>query len=160
MYSGQRRILIQGAVSDAVQVTCGLPPGHGLAVDPPFCMPSLSALFGVGQQVEVRKTKALTEVNMQVNPPRQWSFATGHEPSRSSGRSGVPAVSHVQESLPDSNTIYEPDGGGCVRLRFGLPAHVKARIAKSLHSVGLYCASQGSALERCAQAWALSWPDS
>eukprot|EP00971_Amphidinium_carterae_P338364 6475640-Amphidinium_carterae.1 len=33
MYSGSRRILIQGAVSDAVQSTCGLPPGCGLAVD-------------------------------------------------------------------------------------------------------------------------------
>eukprot|EP00971_Amphidinium_carterae_P222313 4412603-Amphidinium_carterae.1 len=27
MYSGNRRILIQGAVSGAVQSTCGLPPG-------------------------------------------------------------------------------------------------------------------------------------
>eukprot|EP00971_Amphidinium_carterae_P136280 2700252-Amphidinium_carterae.1 len=33
MYSGNRRILIQGAVSGAVQSTCGLPPGCGLAVD-------------------------------------------------------------------------------------------------------------------------------
>eukprot|EP00971_Amphidinium_carterae_P271440 5386223-Amphidinium_carterae.1 len=31
MYSGNRRILIQGAVSEAVQSTCGLPPGCGLA---------------------------------------------------------------------------------------------------------------------------------
>eukprot|EP00971_Amphidinium_carterae_P000537 10925-Amphidinium_carterae.1 len=31
MYSGSRRILIQGA--DAVQSTCGLPPGCGLVVD-------------------------------------------------------------------------------------------------------------------------------
>eukprot|EP00971_Amphidinium_carterae_P014541 287110-Amphidinium_carterae.1 len=33
MYSGNRRILIQGAVSTSVQSTCGLPPGCGLAVD-------------------------------------------------------------------------------------------------------------------------------
>eukprot|EP00971_Amphidinium_carterae_P294640 5850538-Amphidinium_carterae.1 len=33
MYSGNRRILLQGAVSTAVQSTCGLPPGCGLAVD-------------------------------------------------------------------------------------------------------------------------------
>eukprot|EP00971_Amphidinium_carterae_P244928 4863188-Amphidinium_carterae.1 len=31
MYSGHRRILIQGAVSDAVEATCGLPPGCGFA---------------------------------------------------------------------------------------------------------------------------------
>eukprot|EP00971_Amphidinium_carterae_P256318 5089340-Amphidinium_carterae.2 len=40
MHSGRRRILIQAAVSDAVQ-TCSLPPGCRLAVD---LSPSLSAL--------------------------------------------------------------------------------------------------------------------
>eukprot|EP00971_Amphidinium_carterae_P129502 2564928-Amphidinium_carterae.1 len=33
MYRGNRRILAQGAVSDGVQATCGLPPACGHAVD-------------------------------------------------------------------------------------------------------------------------------
>eukprot|EP00971_Amphidinium_carterae_P257484 5111229-Amphidinium_carterae.1 len=54
MYSGSRRILIQGAVSDAVQSTCGLPPGCGLAVDllQAFLVRTLQS---AGRQVEVRK---------------------------------------------------------------------------------------------------------
>eukprot|EP00971_Amphidinium_carterae_P180760 3585398-Amphidinium_carterae.2 len=38
MYSGGRRILIQGVVSEAVQSTCGLPLGCGLSIS---CMPFL-----------------------------------------------------------------------------------------------------------------------
>eukprot|EP00971_Amphidinium_carterae_P112000 2218332-Amphidinium_carterae.1 len=52
MYSGSRRILIQGAVSDAVQSTCGLPPGCGLDVLHAFLIRTLES---TGRQVEVRK---------------------------------------------------------------------------------------------------------
>eukprot|EP00971_Amphidinium_carterae_P028535 561611-Amphidinium_carterae.1 len=54
MYSGSRRILIQGAVSDAMQSTCGLPPGCGLAVDLLHAS-LLRTLQSAGRQVEVRK---------------------------------------------------------------------------------------------------------
>eukprot|EP00971_Amphidinium_carterae_P297196 5904288-Amphidinium_carterae.1 len=57
MYSGNRRILIQGAVSGAVQSTCGLPPGcahSGLAVDLLHVF-LIRTLQSAGRHVEVRK---------------------------------------------------------------------------------------------------------
>eukprot|EP00971_Amphidinium_carterae_P082696 1635709-Amphidinium_carterae.1 len=54
MYSGNRRILIQGAVSGAVQSTCGLPPGCGLAVDLLHAF-LIRTLQSAGRHVEVRK---------------------------------------------------------------------------------------------------------
>eukprot|EP00971_Amphidinium_carterae_P256966 5101521-Amphidinium_carterae.1 len=54
MYSGSRRILIQGAVSEAVQSTCGLPPGCGLAIDLLHAF-LIRTLQSAGRQVEVRK---------------------------------------------------------------------------------------------------------
>eukprot|EP00971_Amphidinium_carterae_P047761 940545-Amphidinium_carterae.1 len=53
MYSGSRRILIQGAVSTAVQSTCGLPPGCGLAVDLLHAF-LIRTLQSAGRHVEVR----------------------------------------------------------------------------------------------------------
>eukprot|EP00971_Amphidinium_carterae_P171455 3398698-Amphidinium_carterae.1 len=56
IYSGQRRILVQGAVSEGVTATCGLPPGCGHAVDmlhaACFLIKSLRCL---GREVDVRK---------------------------------------------------------------------------------------------------------
>eukprot|EP00971_Amphidinium_carterae_P135759 2689783-Amphidinium_carterae.1 len=54
MYSGSRRILIQGAVSESVQSTCGLSPGCGLAVDLLHAFLTRT-LQSAGRQVEVRK---------------------------------------------------------------------------------------------------------
>eukprot|EP00971_Amphidinium_carterae_P158964 3151879-Amphidinium_carterae.4 len=91
MYSGNRRILIQSAVSEGVTATCGLPPGCGHAVDMLHAF-LIKLLRCAGRQVEVRKyvddmvlissglsfagnlclayrqvLKSLTEVNMRVN---------------------------------------------------------------------------------------------
>eukprot|EP00971_Amphidinium_carterae_P089509 1771668-Amphidinium_carterae.1 len=54
MYSGRRRILVQGAVSEGVTATCGRPLGCGQAVDllHVFLIKSLRC---AGRQVEVRK---------------------------------------------------------------------------------------------------------
>eukprot|EP00971_Amphidinium_carterae_P205299 4074816-Amphidinium_carterae.1 len=54
MYAGRRRILIQGAVSDAVQATHGMPPGCGHAVDLLHAFLS-KTLQSAGSKVEVRK---------------------------------------------------------------------------------------------------------
>eukprot|EP00971_Amphidinium_carterae_P243584 4837428-Amphidinium_carterae.2 len=53
MHSGQRRILIQGAV-DAVHVTCELPSGCGLPVDLLHAF-LVRTLRSAGRQEEVRK---------------------------------------------------------------------------------------------------------
>eukprot|EP00971_Amphidinium_carterae_P011711 230580-Amphidinium_carterae.1 len=101
IYSGSRRILIQGAVSDAVQSTCGLPPGCGLAVDLLHAF-LIHTLQSAGRQVEVRKyvddmvlvasgpyfahylrdsyrdvIKALRQANMQVNPKKTVIICNG-----------------------------------------------------------------------------------
>eukprot|EP00971_Amphidinium_carterae_P018619 367147-Amphidinium_carterae.1 len=62
MYSGNRRVLVQGAVSEGVQAMCGLPPGCGYA----FLIRSLRC---AGRQIEVRKRvlASLTLVKMRVN---------------------------------------------------------------------------------------------
>eukprot|EP00971_Amphidinium_carterae_P277870 5515465-Amphidinium_carterae.2 len=54
MYSGKRRILVQGAVSDGVTATCGLPPGCGHAVDMLHVF-LIKSLRCAGNQAEVRK---------------------------------------------------------------------------------------------------------
>eukprot|EP00971_Amphidinium_carterae_P219712 4362311-Amphidinium_carterae.1 len=54
MYAGHRRILIQGAVSDPVQTTHGMPPGCGHAVDLLHAF-LLKTLQSAGSKVEVRK---------------------------------------------------------------------------------------------------------
>eukprot|EP00971_Amphidinium_carterae_P118078 2339284-Amphidinium_carterae.1 len=54
MYSGNRRILIQGAVSTSVQSTCRLPPRCRLAVDLLHAF-LIRTLQSAGRQVEVRK---------------------------------------------------------------------------------------------------------
>eukprot|EP00971_Amphidinium_carterae_P323162 6422355-Amphidinium_carterae.1 len=77
MYSGQCRILSQGAVSEAVQVTCGLPPGCGLAVDLLHAF-LVRTLRSAGRQVEVRKS----------TPPKLRLFVITRELSKSSGLSG------------------------------------------------------------------------
>eukprot|EP00971_Amphidinium_carterae_P166228 3294739-Amphidinium_carterae.2 len=101
MYSGSRRILIQGAVSDAVQSTRELPPGCGLAVDLLHAF-LIRTLQSAGRQVEVRKyvdnmvlvaaglyfahhlrdsyrdvRKALKQANMQVNPKKTVVVCNG-----------------------------------------------------------------------------------
>eukprot|EP00971_Amphidinium_carterae_P003459 68099-Amphidinium_carterae.2 len=119
MYSGSRRILIQGAVSEAVQSTCGLPPGCGLAVDLLHTF-LIRTLQRAGRQVEVRKyvddmvlvasgphfahylhdgyrnvIKAPNQANMQVNLRRR-SYAMTRTPRISSRRSGGPASAPSQ----------------------------------------------------------------
>eukprot|EP00971_Amphidinium_carterae_P117003 2317112-Amphidinium_carterae.3 len=54
MYAGNRRILIQGAVSEPVQTTHGMPPGCGHAVDLLHAF-LLKTLQSAGSKVEVRK---------------------------------------------------------------------------------------------------------
>eukprot|EP00971_Amphidinium_carterae_P163778 3247280-Amphidinium_carterae.1 len=68
MYRGKRRILVQGAVSEGVTATCGLPHGCGHAVDMLHTF-LIKTLRCAGRQVEVRKQvlKSLTAVNMCVN---------------------------------------------------------------------------------------------
>eukprot|EP00971_Amphidinium_carterae_P330704 6463872-Amphidinium_carterae.1 len=108
MYSGNRRILLQGAVSNAVQSTCGLPPGCGLAVDLLHAF-LIRTLQSAGRQVEVRNyvddmvlvaagahfahylrdsyksvLKALKQANVQVNRRRRWSSAMALIPRISS----------------------------------------------------------------------------
>eukprot|EP00971_Amphidinium_carterae_P176095 3490676-Amphidinium_carterae.2 len=64
MYSGNRCILVQGAVSDSVTATCGLPLSCGHAVDMlhAFLIRSLKC---AGRMVEV--LASLKAVNMRVN---------------------------------------------------------------------------------------------
>eukprot|EP00971_Amphidinium_carterae_P298509 5931060-Amphidinium_carterae.2 len=54
MYAGRRRILIQGAVSEPVHATHGMPLGRGHAVDLLHSF-LLKALQSAGRLVEVRK---------------------------------------------------------------------------------------------------------
>eukprot|EP00971_Amphidinium_carterae_P147845 2930466-Amphidinium_carterae.1 len=101
MYSGNRRILIQGAVSGAVRSTCGLPPGCGLAVDLLHAF-LIRTLQSAGRQVEVCEyvddmvlvaagphfahylrdsyksvLKALKQANMQVNQKKTVVICNG-----------------------------------------------------------------------------------
>eukprot|EP00971_Amphidinium_carterae_P049371 973026-Amphidinium_carterae.1 len=101
MYSGNSRILIQGAVSGAVQSACGLPPGCGLVVDLLHAF-LIRTLQSAGRQVEVRKyvddmvlvahgphfahylrdsyksvQNALKQANMQVNPKKTAVICNG-----------------------------------------------------------------------------------
>eukprot|EP00971_Amphidinium_carterae_P337970 6475078-Amphidinium_carterae.4 len=54
MYTGRRRILIQGAVSDPVQATHGMPPGCGHAVDLLHAF-LIKTTQSAGPKVEARK---------------------------------------------------------------------------------------------------------
>eukprot|EP00971_Amphidinium_carterae_P100890 1996133-Amphidinium_carterae.2 len=115
MYSGSRRILIQGAVSEAVKNICGLPPGCGLAVDLLHAF-LIRTLQSARRQVEVRKyvddmvliasapyfahhlrdsyrdvMKALRQANMQVNPKKTVIICNGAHTKTSLGGPGVPA---------------------------------------------------------------------
>eukprot|EP00971_Amphidinium_carterae_P279159 5541556-Amphidinium_carterae.1 len=61
MYSGQRRILIQGVFNDAMHVTSGLPPGCGLAVDLLHAF-LVRTLRSAGRQIEVRQPSKIVVV--------------------------------------------------------------------------------------------------
>eukprot|EP00971_Amphidinium_carterae_P319367 6347384-Amphidinium_carterae.1 len=126
MYSGSRRILIQVAVSDSVQSTCGLPPGCGLAVDLLHAF-LIRTLQSAGRQVEVCKyvddmilrllpdltlrtilgtatrmcsIKAFKQANVQVNPPKMVFICNGmHTEQTQAGlacRSFAPCEDHHQ----------------------------------------------------------------
>eukprot|EP00971_Amphidinium_carterae_P010407 205460-Amphidinium_carterae.1 len=53
MYSGAKRILVQGAISEGVTATCGLPPGCGHVVDMLHAF-VIKSVRCAGRQVEVR----------------------------------------------------------------------------------------------------------
>eukprot|EP00971_Amphidinium_carterae_P238978 4743890-Amphidinium_carterae.1 len=65
MYSGKGRILVQGAVSEGVTATCGLPPGCGRSLE--SCKPSLYFFSVVRADRQRQVLKSLTAVNMRVN---------------------------------------------------------------------------------------------
>eukprot|EP00971_Amphidinium_carterae_P275928 5475106-Amphidinium_carterae.1 len=54
MYAGRRRVLLQGAVSESVTATHGMPPGCGHAVDLLHAF-LLKTLKSAGRHVSVRK---------------------------------------------------------------------------------------------------------
>eukprot|EP00971_Amphidinium_carterae_P257149 5105284-Amphidinium_carterae.2 len=156
MYSESRRILIQGAVSESVQSTCGLPPGCGLAVDLLHAFLTRT-LQSVGRQVEVRNyrdvIKALRHANMQVNPKKTVIICNGTHTKnklKKAWRDGLlPPVKITTRDLglsglPGETLRIRTFEQSMHRVRgLGLPAHAKARIVKSLHSVGLYGAEVG-----------------
>eukprot|EP00971_Amphidinium_carterae_P279337 5545376-Amphidinium_carterae.1 len=123
MYSGQRRMLVQGAVSEGVTATCGLPPGCGHAVDMLHAF-LIKSLRCAGRQVEVRKyvddmvlissgpgfagnlcyayrqvLRSLMSVNMRVNALKTVVLCNGSVTKRSSGRSGERVSFRVFKSL-------------------------------------------------------------
>eukprot|EP00971_Amphidinium_carterae_P055680 1097796-Amphidinium_carterae.1 len=183
MYSGQRRILVQGAVSDGVTATCGLPLGCGHAVDMLHAF-LITSLRCAGRQVEVRKyvddmvlissgpgfagnlcfayrqvLRSLTAVNMKVNALKTVVLCHGSVTKRKlwkvwrAGR--LPPVQITTRGLgvdtqwfawrnPVQQKRISSFRASMYRTRaLGLPAHVKARIVKSLFSVGLYGAEAG-----------------
>eukprot|EP00971_Amphidinium_carterae_P319361 6347297-Amphidinium_carterae.3 len=174
MYSGSRQILIQGAVSEPVQSTCGLPPGCGLAVDVLHAF-LIRALQIAGRQVEVRKyvddmvlvasgpyfahylwdsyrdvIKALKQANMQVNPKKTVVICNGTHTKnklKKAWRAGLLAPVKITTRDLGVDTQWASWRNPVQRKRIrtfeqsmnrlrglGLPAHVKARIVKSLHS--------------------------
>eukprot|EP00971_Amphidinium_carterae_P247336 4911967-Amphidinium_carterae.2 len=181
MYSGTRRILVQGAVSEGVTATCGLPPGSGHPVDllHAFLIRSLRC---AERQVEVRKyvddmalissgpnvvgnlcfayrqvLKSLTEVNMRANAGKTVMLCNGSVAKRKllqvwrHGR--LPPVQITTRDLGVDTQWFawrnpvQQKRISSFRVSMswtralGLPAHVKARIVKSLFSVGL-CMAQ------------------
>eukprot|EP00971_Amphidinium_carterae_P299320 5947062-Amphidinium_carterae.3 len=72
MHSGQRRILIQRAVDEAVKVTCGFPLGCGLAVD--LLHVDLVAEYFGDNYGSVLK---VMQANRQVNPTKTVVISNG-----------------------------------------------------------------------------------
>eukprot|EP00971_Amphidinium_carterae_P046487 915593-Amphidinium_carterae.1 len=139
MYSGSRRILIQGAsagrqaevrkyVDDMVLVACG-----------PY--------FAYYLRDNYRDLiKALRQANMQVDPKKTVIICNGTHTKnklKKAWRAGLlpPWASWRNRVQRKRIRTFEQSTN---RVRgLGVPAHVKARIAKSLHSVGLYGAEVG-----------------
>eukprot|EP00971_Amphidinium_carterae_P309705 6154667-Amphidinium_carterae.2 len=166
MYSGSggRRILIQGAVSDAVQSTCGLPPGCGLAVDLLHAF-LIRTLQSAGRQVEVHKyvdDMVLVAAGpyfahyLRDLPGCAQSSKTGQHAGQPQEDEGLACrflapcgittrdlgvdTQWASWRKPVQRKNLRTFEQSMTRVRaLGLPAHVKALLAaNSLHSVGLY----------------------
>eukprot|EP00971_Amphidinium_carterae_P256400 5090926-Amphidinium_carterae.1 len=107
MYAGRRRVLLQGAVSEPVTATHGMPPGCGHAVDLLHAF-LLKTLKSAGRRVSVRKCvddmvlvacclrpllcwaplpwipvrKSLTKANMKVNLKKTVVICNGANAKR------------------------------------------------------------------------------
>eukprot|EP00971_Amphidinium_carterae_P004611 92254-Amphidinium_carterae.1 len=166
----------QGAVSDAVQSTCGFPPGCGLAVDLLHAF-LVRTLQSAGRQREVRKcvddmvlvaagpyfahyfqgSYSFTQANMQVNS-KKTVVCNGTRTKQKLWKAWRAGCFPLSGSLLVTSALTLSGLPGEIlqrkRLRtfeqsmtrvraLGLPVYVKARIVKSLHSVGLYGAEVG-----------------
>eukprot|EP00971_Amphidinium_carterae_P260313 5164637-Amphidinium_carterae.1 len=184
MYAGRRRVLLQGAVSEPVTATHGMPPGCGHAVDLLHAF-LLKTLQSAGRHVSVRKyvddmvliasgpcfaghlcygyrqvLKSLTAANMKVNLKKTLVICNGANAKRllkkvwRAGR--LPPLRVTTRDLgvdtqwaawrcPVQRKRVITFKQSMTRVRsLGLPAPTKARIAKSLYSVGLYGAEVGA----------------
>eukprot|EP00971_Amphidinium_carterae_P273953 5437239-Amphidinium_carterae.1 len=163
MYSGPRRILIQGSVSEPVHATHGMPAGCGHAVDLLHAF-LLKTLESAGAQVEVRKYvddmvivakgphfavevcqayrrvhRSLTQAKMKVNLRKIVVLCNGAKAKRMAPQGNY--------QRPWSSKRVMTFKQAMIRVSsLGLPAVSKAHIAAiatSLYSVGLYGAEVG-----------------
>eukprot|EP00971_Amphidinium_carterae_P081681 1616009-Amphidinium_carterae.2 len=140
MYSGQRRILVQGAVSEGVTTTCGC--GHAVDMLHAFLNKSLRC---VGRQVGVRKyvdDMVLISSGPGLPTSRLWCYAMGLSPCKGKLWKVWRAVD--TQWFAWRNPVQQERIGSfrpsMYRTRaLGLPAHVKGRLVKSLFSVGFNC---------------------
>eukprot|EP00971_Amphidinium_carterae_P351074 6491897-Amphidinium_carterae.2 len=140
MYAGRRRVLLQGAVSEPVTATHGMPPGCGHAVDLLHAF-LLKTLQSAGRRVSVHKS--LTKANMEVNLKKTVVICNGASAKRllmKVWRAGTWAAWRCPG--PEEACVTFKQCMNRVRS-LGLPATSKARIAKFLCSVGLYGAEVG-----------------
>eukprot|EP00971_Amphidinium_carterae_P149304 2960214-Amphidinium_carterae.2 len=185
MYAGRRRVLLQGAVSELVTATHGMPRGRGHAVDLLHAF-LLKTLKSAGRHVSVRKYvddmvlvapgpcfaghlcygyrqvhKSLTKANIKVNKKikktvvicnganakrllmKVWRGGRLPPPRVTTRDLGVDTQWAAWRCPVQRKRVFNfKQSMNRVRSR-GLPATSKARIVKSLFSVGLYGAEVG-----------------
>eukprot|EP00971_Amphidinium_carterae_P265559 5268159-Amphidinium_carterae.1 len=143
MYSGQRRILVQGAVSDGVTATCGLPPGCGHAVDM-FHVFLIKSLRCAGRQASSQVFDCCQHAGECPQDCRALQWICRLPPVQITTRDlGVDTQWFAWRNPVQQKRISSFRVSMTSTHALGLPAHVKAIIVKFFFSAGLYGAEVG-----------------